>query len=207
MKKQNNFIIVVTTNKDRFLKTKRILNRVAPQLKVKSLFDFQGINVALEKGKNERQNAISKARYYWKRLKCNTLSIDVGIYLDDLKKESQPGAYVHRINQEGKNAGREEIFDHWYEIIKKHPSLKGRLKRVIVLCSQGKIFIKQMTTNVRFVLPKTKPERISENPINHFMIPEGFVDSLHKMKKEVRIEYETIIAYNIECLLRDAQVL
>lgn len=207
MKKQDNFIIVATTNKDRFIKTKRILNRIAPQLKVKSLFDFKGIDIVLETRDSERQNAISKARCYWERLKHNTLSIDVGIYLDGFKEKDQPGAYVHRINQKEKNAGREEIFDYWYEIVKKHPGLKGRLKRAIVLCSKGKIFIRQMTTKVRFILPKTKPKRISENPLNHFMIPEGFVDSFHEMKKEVRIEYEAIIAYNIDCLLKDAQVL
>lgn len=207
MIKQINLIIIATTNKDRFCKVKTIINQIAPKLVVKSLFDFPDMDVVLEVGQTERQNAILKAKHHWQKFKQNILSMDVGIYIDGFKKGDQPGIYVHRIRKKGQNVEQKIIFDYWYELIEKHPGIKGQIKRVIVVCSEGKIFTRIMSTRLKFLLPKVKPQKINENPLNYFMVPDGFADSLSEMKNKFRVEYEEPISYNIKCLLKEAHIL
>lgn len=99
------------------------LNRFKDGLKEKGieLISLKDINIDLdidENGKTAIENALIKARAYYKELNMPVIGMDDTLYLENVPEEYQPGLYVRRVN--GKTLTDEEMIKHYTNLVKKY---------------------------------------------------------------------------------------
>lgn len=106
------------------------------------LLSLKDINCKLEideNGKNAIENALIKARAYYKETGITTIGMDDNLYIDEIPDELQPGMYVRRIN--GKTLNDDEMIEYYSNLAKqygKNGKLKARWKYGIALIKNGK---------------------------------------------------------------------
>lgn len=94
MEKCVNELFFATKNKDKILKMKNRLKDF--NFKILTPYDIDiDININ-EKGKNVIENAMIKAKEYYKIVKIPTVATDSSLYVE--KFERQPGLFIKRIN-------------------------------------------------------------------------------------------------------------
>lgn len=71
-----------------------------------------------ENGKNAIENALIKARAYYKETGMPTFAMDDSLYLENVPEEKQPGMYVRRVN--GKRLTDNEMIDYYTSLAKKY---------------------------------------------------------------------------------------
>lgn len=98
--------------------------------------DDLNIDVDVEEtGNNSKENAIMKAREYYKIAKIPTIAIDDGLELDNVPENLQPGTHVRRIEGE-KRATDEEVIEHYTSMVKKYGEngiLRGRFNKCMAI--------------------------------------------------------------------------
>lgn len=77
-----------------------------------------------ENGKNAIENALIKARAFYKASGMTTFAMDDNLYIDNIPDELQPGMFVRRIN--GKRLNDDEMIEHYSNLAKKYGD-NGRL--------------------------------------------------------------------------------
>lgn len=77
------------------------------------------INV-IEDGTNAIENALIKARAYYKKTGMITMGMDDNLYIENISDSDQPGLFVRRIN--GKILTDEEMIEHYVSLINKYSS-------------------------------------------------------------------------------------
>lgn len=93
-------------------------------IEVLSLKDIDiDLNVE-ENGKNAIENALIKARAFYKASGMTTFAMDDNLYIDNIPDELQPGMFVRRIN--GKRLNDDEMIEHYSNLAKKYGD-NGRL--------------------------------------------------------------------------------
>lgn len=201
-------LIIATTNRDRFLKNKRIIRKISPKLKIEGLAKYK-IKPPIENGENEEENARIKSTYYWKFIKKPVLSIDDGMYLENITSKDQPGIFIHRIERKkDKNSSCKDIFSYWYKRISSCSSLKCKLRRSIILYDGEKEYMQNIETKFSLKLPKYKDiSKLEHNPLNHFLVPLGFKKNLFEMNKIDRSKYENFYVNKITELLKQANLI
>ncbi len=91
------------------------------------LVSLKDINIDLdieENGKTAIENALIKARAYYKETNMPVIGMDDTLYLEGVPEDKQPGLYVRRIN--GKELNDEEMIEHYTDLVKKYGD-NGRL--------------------------------------------------------------------------------
>lgn len=79
------------------------------------------INIELEveeNGKNAIENALIKARAYYKATGITTIAMDDNLFLENVPDEKQPGMYVRRVG--GKRLSDEEMIEHYSNLVKQY---------------------------------------------------------------------------------------
>jgi hypothetical protein len=177
-------------------------------LKIESLAGYK-IESPMESGRNENENARLKAVYYWNFIKNPVLSIDNGIYLESILLQNQPGIFIRRLSKKiQKIYSNREIFSYWYEILKKHSSIKCKLKKALVLYDGKKEYMQSIEIKFFLKIPKYKDIPESENnPMNHFLFPVGFGENLFDIKESERIKYEKPYERKVRILLEQARLI
>ncbi len=75
-----------------------------------------GIKVnVIEDGKTAVENAIKKARGYYKETKIPTIAGDSALYIDGIPSDKQPGLFVRRVN--GKVFTDDEMIEYYTKLI------------------------------------------------------------------------------------------
>lgn len=98
-------------------KVAQIQDVLAPiDIEVKSLADFPAVPNIEENGVTVEDNARIKATAYAKALHQTVLSMDIGLYFDNVPDEQQPGQYVRRISGNDR-ATDEELIKHYSKLI------------------------------------------------------------------------------------------
>lgn len=77
-----------------------------------------------ENGKNAIENALIKARAFYKASGMTTFAMDDNLYIDNIPDKLQPGMFVRRIN--GKRLNDDEMIEHYSNLAKEYGD-NGRL--------------------------------------------------------------------------------
>ena len=178
-------ITIATTNIDKYQKATKLLSQFFPNLEIKPLPD--GVPTPDEDGSTELENAIIKANFYSQFVQTDVLSIDDGIYFDQLREDEQPGAHIHRYNQTIEKTMN--IVDYWKSYIKKKNLKSGNLIKAFALKHRTDTD-KNTVVKVPFLVREIATVTVrSTNPLNNFMIPIGFNNSFAELEESDRITY------------------
>lgn len=71
-----------------------------------------------ENGNDAIENALIKARSYYKASGMTTFAMDDSLFLEGVPKEKQPGMYVRRVN--GKRLSDEEMIEYYSNLVKEY---------------------------------------------------------------------------------------
>ena len=145
-----------TTNLAKFERLRAIVTTLP--MEILSLSD---LNINLEIEENEqtlKENAVKKAKAYFRASKIPTFSIDSGLYVDKFPGNKQPGVFVRRIN--GKRASDEEMLNYYIdELNKVGGESKGRwVNSVALIISDNKIFTRNFIEETYFTSKKSPIE-------------------------------------------------
>ena len=93
-------------------------------IEVLSLKDINTNVDVEENGKNAIENALIKARAYYKATGMITFAMDDNLYIDNIPDKLQPGMFVRRIN--GKRLNDNEMIEYYSNLAKQYGD-NGRL--------------------------------------------------------------------------------
>ena len=85
------------------------------------LLSLKDIDVEIdveENGKDAIENALIKARAYYKETRIPTIGMDDNLYLENVPDNKQPGMYVRRVG--GKTLNDEEMIEHYLNLVKQY---------------------------------------------------------------------------------------
>lgn len=85
------------------------------------LISLRDINIDLdinENGNTAIENALIKARAYYKETKIPTIAMDDTLYFENVPDDKQPGMYVRRVN--GNRLSDDEMITHYSNLAKKY---------------------------------------------------------------------------------------
>ncbi len=85
---------------------------------VKSLLDLNIDSEIEENGENSIENAIIKAKGYYKFGKIPTIGMDNSLFIEGIADFEQPGTHVRRIN--GKRLTDKEMIEYYTGLVKKY---------------------------------------------------------------------------------------
>ncbi|WP_438448029.1 non-canonical purine NTP pyrophosphatase [Gorillibacterium sp. sgz5001074] len=92
----------------------------------------QALEPVEESGKDPLENAVLKARDYYRQTGLPVFSCDSGLYLEGVTEEEQPGVYVRRVG--GRVLDDEEMILHYAGLARKYGGeLKARYRNGIAL--------------------------------------------------------------------------
>lgn len=109
-------IIYGTVNPAKVSQMRDILEPL--EVTVRGLSDFGEIPSVEETGKTAEENARLKAIGYAKIIDQPVLSMDTGLYFNDLPDDQQPGLHVRRIDGNDR-ASDEELIQHYTDLAQK----------------------------------------------------------------------------------------
>lgn len=108
-------IIYGTINPAKVAQVKDVLEPLGYQ--VRSLADFDTHVTVEEDGETAEENARKKAITYAKAFGKKVLSMDVGLYFNDLPDDQQPGLHVRRLNGK-ERASDDEMLEYYMNLAK-----------------------------------------------------------------------------------------
>lgn len=156
-------LLIATKNKAKIKKYSTILNELGIDwITINEL--NKDINVE-ENGNTPNENAIIKAKAYYKAFNMPVLADDSGLILDKLSEDKQPGVYVRRYK--GKELTDEEIIELYSNEIDKvgGETTGGFLIAIAIIKENGEVFSNEIMHKRLFV---SKPciERTPGYPMN-----------------------------------------
>lgn len=109
-------ILFATTNPS---KAKRFSKGLLEKgIEVLSLKDLNITTGSEETGETAVENALIKARAYYKETGMPTIGMDDTLYLEGVPEDKQPGLFVRRVN--GKELSDEEMIEHYTNLVKEY---------------------------------------------------------------------------------------
>lgn len=113
MMKNKLILLYATNNNSKIYNMRRRLENIPIEIITPKEL---GIKVDVtEDGKTAVENAIKKARAYYKETKIPTIAADSALFIDGLPDDSQPGLFVRRVN--GRNLTDDEMIEHYTNLI------------------------------------------------------------------------------------------
>lgn len=127
-----------TNNQAKLESMKRVTNQLGIEIygfsELKIMPDFKNIKLPdiEETGKNPLENAIIKAKEYYKILQIPLFSCDSGLYFENLDEDFQPETYVRRVR--GKELSDVQMVEYYGNLAKNHGGkLVAKYKNAICL--------------------------------------------------------------------------
>lgn len=165
-------VLIATSNQGKFKEILEILNGM--QWQFLSLQDIKlGDHKVKENGKSFAENALKKARYYYKQSRIMTIAEDSGIIVDALK--NQLGVKTRRWGA-GEKASDREWIDYFLQSMKNIP-LEKRTARFIchaaIIDNEGKehLFSGETEGTITFTLEAPIYKGL---PLSSCFKPDGF---------------------------------
>ncbi len=152
------------------------MQRVADLLDIK-IIGLKDVDLPLphidEAGKDPLENAIIKAKAYYKAFGRPVFSCDSGLYFEDVDDTLQPGIHVRRIG--GRELGDDEMVEYYSSMAKNHNGpLIGRYRNAICLVlDESRIYtsIDESLSTERFILAaKPHPKRLPGFPLDSLSV-------------------------------------
>ena len=170
-------LLYATTNKAKLESMQRVTNSL--NIEIIGLKDLQNLqefkNIELpqidESGKNPLENAIIKAKAYYKVLQIPLFSCDSGLYFENVDEKDQPGTHIRRVN--GKTLTDEEALEYYAKLATSYGGkIKAKYKNAICLILDEKKIFSSMDSSLEI-----EPFYLVDKP--HSKVVEGFpLDSL-----------------------------
>ena len=170
-------LLYATTNKAKLESMQRVTNSL--NIEIIGLQDLQNLqefkNIELpqidESGKNPLENAIIKAKAYYKVLQIPLFSCDSGLYFENVDEKDQPGTHIRRVN--GKTLTDEEALEYYAKLATSYGGkIKAKYKNAICLILDEKNIFSSMDSSLEI-----EPFYLVDKP--HSKVVEGFpLDSL-----------------------------
>jgi len=143
------------------------------------------INVDIdENGNDVVENAVIKAKAYYKLSNIDTFAVDEGLYFEDVDDYIQPGTHVRRVGN--KRLNDEEMITYYLDLVNKYGKngiLRGYFKKAVALIIDGELSTCEIKTYREFVNKRSN------------IIKEGYplasiqyVDRYNKYKSELTDE-------------------
>ncbi|MDE7245315.1 MAG: hypothetical protein K2O18_15270 [Oscillospiraceae bacterium] len=124
-------ILYGTTNQAKLESMRRVTEPLSIELLSPQDLDLPLPEIE-ETGKNPLENAVIKAKAYYRTFSMPVFSCDSGLYFEDLKESLQPGTHIRRVN--GAELTDEEMIAYYSSLAKTHGgSLTGRYRNAICL--------------------------------------------------------------------------
>ena len=127
-----------TNNQAKLESMKRVTNQLEIEIfgfsDLKIMQDFKNVKLPdiEETGKNPLENAIIKAKEYYKILRIPLFSCDSGLYFENVDEDLQPGTYVRRVR--GKELSDVQMVEYYGNLAKNHGGkLVAKYKNAICL--------------------------------------------------------------------------
>ncbi len=165
-------LIYGTTNASKLASMQRVADLL--DIKIIGLNDIDSPLPHIEEvGKNPLENAIIKAKAYYKAFGRPVFSCDSGLYFDAVDDSLQPGIHVRRIG--GRELGDDEMLEYYSSMAKKHNGpLIGRYRNAICLVlDESCIYtsIDESLSTERFIMAaKPHPKRLPGFPLDSLSI-------------------------------------
>ena len=170
-------LLYATTNQAKLISMQRVTNSL--NIEIIGLQDLQNLqefkNIELpqidESGKNPLENAIIKAKAYYKVLQIPLFSCDSGLYFENVDEKDQPGTHIRRVN--GKTLTDEEALEYYAKLATSYGGkIKAKYKNAICLILDEKNIFSSMDSSLEI-----EPFYLVDKP--HSKVVEGFpLDSL-----------------------------
>ena len=170
-------LLYATTNKAKLESMQRVTNSL--NIEIIGLKDLQNLqefkNIELpqidESGKNPLENAIIKAKAYYKVLQIPLFSCDSGLYFENVDEKDQPGTHIRRVN--GKTLTDEEALEYYAKLATSYGGkIKAKYKNAICLILDEKNIFSSMDSSLEI-----ETFYLVDKP--HSKVVEGFpLDSL-----------------------------
>lgn len=167
-------LLYATTNKAKLESMQRVTNSLNIEIiGLKDLQEFKNIELPQidESGKNPLENAIIKAKAYYKVLQIPLFSCDSGLYFENVDEKDQPGTHIRRVN--GKTLTDEEALEYYANLATSYGGkIKAKYKNAICLILDEKNIFSSMDSSLEI-----EPFYLVDKP--HSKVVEGFpLDSL-----------------------------
>lgn len=127
-----------TNNQAKLESMKRVTNQLGIEIygfcDLRNMPDFKNVKLPdiEETGKNPLENAIIKAKEYYKILRIPLFSCDSGLYFENVDEDLQPGTYVRRVR--GKELSDVQMVEYYGNLAKNHGGkLVAKYKNAICL--------------------------------------------------------------------------
>ena len=170
-------LLYATTNKAKLESMQRVTNSLNIEIiglkDLQNLQEFKNIDLPQidESGKNPLENAIIKAKAYYKVLQIPLFSCDSGLYFENVDEKDQPGTHIRRVN--GKTLTDEEALEYYAKLATSYGGkIKAKYKNAICLILDEKNIFSSMDSSLEI-----EPFYLVDKP--HSKVVEGFpLDSL-----------------------------
>ena len=161
-----------------------------------------GIKIDIdENGKTAEENAIIKAKAYYKVARIPVIAEDAGLYIDKFKKTEQPGLYVKRVNGKD-NLSNDEILNYYIDMLYKYNgrSLAHYYSGVCVIDEDGNAF-SDTIAETEFLLTVKKCKKVNLKggilePISYDLDAEKYFDE--RTEEEEEFHYKELDEKYIE---------
>lgn len=149
-----------------------------------------GIKIDIdENGKTAEENAIIKAKAYYKVVRIPVIAEDAGLYIDKFKKTEQPGLYVKRVNGKD-NLSKDEVLNYYIDMLYKYNgrSLAHYYSGVCVIDEEGNVF-SDTIDETEFLLTVKKCKKVNLKggilePISYDLDAEKYFDERTEEEEE-----------------------
>ena len=149
-----------------------------------------GIKIDIdENGKTAEENAIIKAKAYYKVARIPVIAEDAGLYIDKFKKTEQPGLYVKRVNGKD-NLSNDEVLNYYIDMLYKYNgrSLAHYYSGVCVIDEEGNVF-SDTIDETEFLLTVKKCKKVNLKggilePISYDLDAEKYFDERTEEEEE-----------------------
>jgi len=158
-------VLFGTKNKSKIERLQNLLSVL--NLQVLSLSDVNIIGAVDEDGSTAEENAIKKAKSYYKMSGIPTFSIDYALRVDNFPEEIQPNTHVRRLWKDDREATDDELLC-WFidQLLKFGGRSDGTWYTAVALClSHKKLFSTTFTTRTLFLSIPSKIH-MSGEPLN-----------------------------------------
>ena len=173
------------------------------------LISLSDINLDIdvnENGKTAIENALIKARTYFKETHIPTMGMDDNLYLEGVPEGKQPGLFVRRVN--GKTLTDEEMIKHYISLVNEYGK-DGKLEckyiyGLAIINSNGKENTYTWSKD-NFYMVNTPSNTINEGyPLNSISKYKGldkyFTDITLEDKKKIKVDESFVIDFIVKSL-------
>ena len=176
------------------------------------LLSLEDLNIKLdinENGKTAIENALIKAKAYYKETHMPVIGMDDTLYLEGVPEDKQPGVFVRRVN--GKELTDEEMIKHYTDLVKKY-GINGKLNckwvyGMAVINENGEESIYSWEKD-NFYMVDIPSRKINEGyPLNSISkyknIDKYFTEITEEDKKKLKVNEDHVIEFITNAIKKD----